>query len=71
MVLEVPSQFSLGYTAQSLTCSSWRNHIQGWMNDLNMLLSCSGSTMSASDKTEQKAGAAELHLTSPQVFMIT
>ena len=25
----------------------FQNHIQGWMNDLNMLLSCSGMTMPA------------------------
>ena len=47
VVLEVPSQFSMGQTVQSLTCSIWRNHIQGWMTDLNMLLSCFREKMSA------------------------
>ena len=46
MVLEEPSQFSMGQTAQSLTCPSWRNHILGWMTDLNMPLSCFREKMS-------------------------
>ena len=29
--MEEPSQLSVGQTAQSLTCSSWKNHMQGWM----------------------------------------
>ena len=56
MVLEVPSQFYLGQTVQSLTCSSWRNHIQGWMTDLNMLLSCLRTKMSAKRGIEMPPG---------------
>ena len=39
-----------GYTLYCLASVelAWhfQNHIQGWLNDLNMLLSCSGTTMS-------------------------
>ena len=52
MVLEVPSQFSMGQTVQSLTCSIMENHIQGWMTDLNMLLSCFREKMSGLPPTD-------------------
>ena len=56
MVLEVASQFSMGQIVQSLTCSIMeklgRNHIQGWMIDLNMLLSCFREKMSGCQSVE-------------------
>ena len=33
-------------TASGELALHFQNHIQGWMNDLNMLLLCSGTTMS-------------------------
>ena len=41
-VLEMPSQFSMGQTVQSPTSSIMEKPLTGFMNDLNMLLSCFG-----------------------------
>ena len=46
MVLEVPSQFSMGQTVQSLTCSIMEKPHTGWMTDLNRLLWCFREKMS-------------------------
>ena len=46
MVLEVPRQFSVCQTAQSLTCSIMKKR---WVTDLNMLLSCFREKMSGAN----------------------
>ena len=45
--MEEPSQFSVGSTAQSLTCSIMEKPHTGWDDCLNMLLSCFIKRMSA------------------------
>ena len=49
--MEEPSQFSVGQTAQSLTCSIMENPHTGLDDYLNVLMACFRATMFATDPT--------------------
>ena len=57
----MPNQFFMGQLVQSLT-SEARNHIQGWMTDLNMLLSCFRENMTAAKESPQRISLSTDHI---------
>ena len=65
MVLEVPSQFSMGQTVQSPTCSIMEKPHTGLDDYLSMLLSCFREKMSGAEPAQ-----SVIHSVSAKLFFL-